>query len=288
MRIAFAGQGALGAAVLGATERAGHDVVAVIGDARRRRPLDRDAVRRRATAWVQEADADEASRLLDRVDLLLVADFGRIFHEAWAEVPRLGALNVHWSLLPLHRGPVPHTGCLLAGDAESGVTFHGLVRRVDGGPIVDQASFSLDAREDAMSLYRRAAELAGERTPTVLARVASDGVVGRQQPPGGSYQRRLRPDQLRLDWTRKTIELDRLVRAVTWPRPWTTWGRRRLQILSATPTTGAGEPGTLLSVGPPVVATGDGALRIDGAIGRWGAGWPGLGGRATAGLRLGQ
>ena len=199
-------------------------------------------------------------------DLLLLGNFGIIIRPAVLAVPRIGVVNVHWSLLPAHRGPNPSTSVLLAGETQTGVTFHVVDERIDAGPILDQQAFPIGPDDTATALYQRAAQEAERRVVDVLDNIERDGLVGVPQDLStGSYHRRVDADAAVLDFTRPAAELDRKVRALSQPMARFVWRGRTVFVSAARPIVGVDqEPGTVVSVRPHVtIACGEGALALD-------------------------
>src|SRR5205807_7329729 len=92
-------------------------------------------------------------------DLLVVVAYGQIIPPAVLSIPRLGALNVHASLLPRHRGAAPIARAILAGDPETGVSIMKMDELLDHGPVLATAPTPIGEREDAVPLTQRLAEL---------------------------------------------------------------------------------------------------------------------------------
>ena len=300
MRIALAANGRLGLGLLRALEDSGHDVVVLVRDGTSLPPtlrwLDhaggvlggRWTVEGRAfsrgipSVWLRTQDAREASRLSRyEPDLLLVGNFGLILRDSILGVPRLGAVNTHWSLLPHHRGAHPSTSVLLAGETETGVTFHVVDTRIDAGPILDQVAFPIGPDDTATSLYRRACEHAERRIVALVDRIEAEGCLsGRPQDlSAGSYWRRVTPERAVLDFDRPAAFLDRKVRALVQPLPRFRWRGRTVYVGAARPVQGVtAEPGTIVSSRPqPVIACGEGGLAITSAWVMWPPGpWPGV------------
>jgi methionyl-tRNA formyltransferase len=275
------------AALVRGVLEAGHEVVGWVGDGRQARVPTRLAVpmasavfeprtsalglsvwHRIPRLWFRgDARADAALLRSVAPDLLLSGDFSMIFKAPVLEVPAIGAVNAHWSLLPHHRGPCPSTAVLLAGDSESGLTFHVLTARIDAGDILLQRSFPLRPRDTALSVYCRAAELAAEEVSPLLAGIAANGLVGTPQDLAvGSYRRVPKRAEVRLDLTRPAVELDRMVRAVVSPMAWFEVGDQVVHVSHTMPDDTAvdAKAGTVLSNRPRVrVATGRGSLLLD-------------------------
>ena len=130
-----------------------------------------------------------------------------------------GALNLHPSLLPRHRGATPIPATILAGDAETGVTLMRMDEGLDTGPIVAQAHVPLDGHETTPALEERLAHVAaGLPRSTISGRGCGGELDARPQPAdGATLTRPLRRDDGRLDPRRSAAELERQVRAY---QPW--------------------------------------------------------------------
>jgi methionyl-tRNA formyltransferase len=196
-----------------------------------------------------------AAVLALRPELLILADYGQIVPAALLGVSH-GALNLHPSLLPRHRGATPIPAAILADDRETGVSLMQMDEGLDTGPIVAQSHEPLDGTETAPDLEDRLAEVAaGLLAETVgpWLRGARDAVS--QPAIGATVTRPLRREDGRLEPDRPAVELERQVRAyVPWPGTFIeTPGSGRLIVESATAI--AAEPG---DVGGRLVADGDG------------------------------
>lgn len=161
-------------------------------------------------------------------DIVVMASFDQILHDATLAVPRKGWLNVHPSLLPRHRGPEPIYWTIAQGDREAGITVHQTVPRIDAGPILAQRKTPVRPTDTAGSLARRLvaegllalddslASLRAGRSRTLAPRLDQ-----------GSYEPPVR--QTELDWDQPFEQIDRLVRAGHPDQPpfFTYRGRRR-------------------------------------------------------------
>src|SRR5258706_6676262 len=175
-----------------------------------------------------------------------------------------GALNLHGSKLPRLRGRAPINWALVECEEESGVTLHHMVKGPDEGDIVAQRAWRIGPRDTAKDLFFRAVDegklLLREIWPAVRA-----GTAPRvnQDDAKATYRGRRRPDDGRIDWSQPAKRIDGLVRAVTDPFPgaFTTLGGRKLMVWQGVPAAGRGSPGILID--EALVATGDGANRIE-------------------------
>jgi methionyl-tRNA formyltransferase len=125
-------------------------------------------------------------------------------------VPRLGWLNGHPSLLPLHRGPIPVAWAIRNGDAEIGITFHFMDAELDTGPIFVQRAIPLEELEPPDVFYPKAGLVMGEALAEALARIDAGEEGTPQQPGDGSYESFFTEDDVWLDLSRPAVELHRL------------------------------------------------------------------------------
>jgi len=152
-------------------------------------------------------------------DLLVVMAYGQILPQALLDVPRLGALNLHASLLPRHRGAAPVHAAVLAGDTESGITVMWMDAGLDTGDILLQRSCPLADDETAGSLHDRLAEMAPVALAEALAlirRVEAPRI--KQDESCATYSPKLDRGAGRIDWTAAAPEIERRVRGLyPWP-----------------------------------------------------------------------
>jgi methionyl-tRNA formyltransferase len=125
-------------------------------------------------------------------------------------VPRLGWLNGHPSLLPLHRGPVPVAWAIREGDEEIGITFHFMDAELDTGPILAQRRIPLGELEPPDDFYPKAGLIMGEALAEALARIDAGHTGTPQDPESGSYESFFTQDDVWLDLSRPAVELHRL------------------------------------------------------------------------------
>lgn len=207
-------------------------------------------------------------------DVFVVVAFGEILRRRHLDIPSRGSVNVHPSLLPRHRGPVPIAGALLAGDDVTGVTTMRVDRGVDTGDIYLQEATEVEAGENAGSLHDRLAVAGARLLVETLDGIASGTLLSVPQDHDRATSTRLlsKADGA-LDWGLPAEEIYRRVRAYTpWPgafttRPHTGKSRQRLVITRVCPADDLpprGRPGEILDVGGvgPLVACGRGHLRV--------------------------
>ena len=197
-------------------------------------------------------------------DLLVVVAYGLILPPAILAVPRLGALNVHGSLLPRWRGAAPVERALLAGDAQTGVCIMQMDAGLDTGPVFLARSTPIGPHDTGGSLRERLAQLGAEGLVEVAAGLEAGVAVARPQPDEGAcYAAKIDKREAQLDWTQPAQVLERTVRALApTPLAWTVWRGQRLRIGGAQLGIGSGPSGQVLAVGPQGVdvACGAGSL----------------------------
>lgn len=203
-------------------------------------------------------------------EAIVVAAFGQIIPQRVLDIPALGCINIHGSLLPRWRGAAPMQYALMAGDAETGVTTMMMDAGLDTGDILLQEAMPLDEIENWGALEPRLAEIGADllmRTLDLLAR--GDCPRTPQDASGVTLAPSLPPDSGRLDWDRPAQDLHNLVRGVS-PKPGAytfQQGKRlkvwRTEVVDGIGTAGGGA-GTVEHVGDGgiTIYTSKGALRL--------------------------
>jgi methionyl-tRNA formyltransferase len=183
-------------------------------------------------------------------------------------IPRLGAFNMHGSLLPRYRGRACVNWAIINGETETGATLHWMTQRPDEGDIVDQERVPITENDTALEVMLKVADAAGR----VLAESLPLIEAGRapripQDHSKATYFGRRRPEDGLIDWCVPARDVCNLIRAVTRPYPgaFTFLDGRKVFIWKATPLdekTGA-SPGRVVSREPLVIAAGKGAVRVE-------------------------
>jgi methionyl-tRNA formyltransferase len=181
------------------------------------------------------------------------------------DIPTLGALNLHGSLLPKYRGRVPVNWVIINGESETGATLHYMVEKPDAGDMVDQEKIPILFTDTALDLFNKVTEaavkvigrswplLAAGKAPRIPLDLAAGSYFGGRKPADGL-----------IDWTNGAVRIYNLVRGVTHPYPgaFTFLDGRKVTIWQAWPKEGKGEPGRVVSTDPLLVGTGVGVLEI--------------------------
>lgn len=269
MKIAFAGTPEFAVPTLLALLRSEHQLVGVLtqpdrprGRGQRPGPSPVKAAVAGAVPVAQPPalkTAEDRSQLIAwQPDVLVVVAYGLILPKAVLEIPRLGAVNVHASLLPRWRGAAPVERALLAGDQMTGVSIMLMDEGLDTGPILLQRAVAIGPEDTGTSLRAR---LAAQGAPLLLEALQGlgDGTLRPRPQPveGATYARKLQKIEAPIDWTRPAAEIERQVRALQpWPvaetvrRDPLTGVADRLLVHAArvapVPGSTAGEPGSIV------------------------------------------
>lgn len=206
-------------------------------------------------------------------DLIFSFYYRRLLCRELLEIPRLGGINLHGSLLPKYRGRSPVNWVLVNGERETGVTLHYMAEKADAGDIIAQKRVAIDMQDTALTLFRKmtvaARELLKETYPLIKAgtapRVAQDH--GQATKSGGRG-----PEDGKIAWGSSAPAVYNLIRAVTHPYPgaFTFYKGRKLYLWRAELngdilTRKAGAPGTIEAVKKGqgmIVSTGEGSLLV--------------------------
>ena len=280
LRIAFAGTPQFALPALNALLKSGHQVIGVLtqpdrpagrGQQLRASPVKLLAAEHRLPiAQPQTLKTPEGRAELTQwaPDVLVVVAYGLILPQAALDLPRLGCLNIHGSLLPRWRGAAPIQRAILAGDAETGVTIMQLDAGLDTGPMLLERRHPIGLHDTAGDLHDALSELGALALIEALGGIAAGTLKPRVQPAGATHAAKIDKSEASIDWTGSATQLDRQVRAFNpWPIAETPFGNETLRVIRARiaePGGVHGDPGTLLGVADDGlrVACGEGVLAI--------------------------
>lgn len=165
-------------------------------------------------------------------DLMVVVAYGQIIPAEVLAIPKRGAVNVHASLLPRHRGAAPIAHAILSGDAETGVTIMRMDEQLDHGPVLAVRRTAIGEGEDAAALTARLAIMGAELLVETVGRLDEIKAV-EQEHAGATIAPRLRREDGELEWSMDAHEIDRRVRALQpWPGATLPTNRGRVKVLS--------------------------------------------------------
>ncbi len=278
LRIVFAGTPEFAARHLQALLDAGHPVIAVYTQpdrpAGRGQKLMPSPVKQLALQYglpvLQPATlrdpAAQAELAALQPDLLLVVAYGLILPQTVLDIPRLGCINSHASLLPRWRGAAPIQRAIQAGDTLSGVTLMQMEAGLDTGPMLCKVTTPINTEDTAGNLHDRLAELGAQAMAAAIDPLASGELTPAVQDDQlATYAHKLNKDEARIDWQRPAVELERQIRAFNpWPVSHTTLNGESLKVLAAVLSEGSGPAGCILQASKEglTVACGTGALRL--------------------------
>jgi methionyl-tRNA formyltransferase len=201
-------------------------------------------------------------------DLLIVVAYGQILPQTVLDTPRLGAINVHASLLPAWRGAAPIARAIAAGEAESGVAIMQMEAGLDSGPVLNVLTCPIHPEDTAASLHDRLALLGKAALRQALDALWAGTATARVQDESRvSYARKLKKEEALLDWQLPAATLDRQVRAFN-PSPiaHTLFREKGLRVWQVRPIAATVDiaPGSITAIHKEsfAVACGDGQLEL--------------------------
>jgi len=177
-------------------------------------------------------DAEPVKRLRKlKPDLLVVVAYGQIIPASVLSIPSFGAVNVHASLLPRHRGAAPIAHAILSGDIQTGVTIMRMDEKLDHGPILEMRATAIAPSEDAGALTTRLAEIGAQLLVETVDRIDKITPV-EQEHARATIAPRLRKEDGELEWGMGAQEIDRRVRALQpWPGVTLPTNKGRVKVL---------------------------------------------------------
>ena len=191
-------------------------------------------------------------------DAIVIAAYGQILKQPLLDIPKRGALNVHASLLPRHRGASPVAAAILAGDEETGVTIMEVMLALDAGPMLSRRALPVAPEDTTGTLSAKLAELGADLLIETLPRWERGEIEPEPQDDSrATYAPPLRRDDAVIDWSLRAVDVWRGVRAYNpWPVATTPIAGEALRILDAWPLEEDPDvaPGTLLSMPDGAVA----------------------------------
>lgn len=233
---------------------AGYDVAAVVvaqgeqGQSRRTRQLEvKQVAVEHNIPVIAPADLDEAASELASFDAkaaVLIA-YGNLVPQAILDLFPVGIINVHPSLLPLHRGSTPLESVILEGAAETGVSLMRLASKMDAGPIYAQEKIELKGSETKQELADKLSVIGSKLVIEHLPAILSGSLRPTpQDEAAASYDELITKAAGQLDWSKTAVRLEREIRAYSgWPRSRARLGSTEVIITKAHVTDDSGQPG---------------------------------------------
>lgn len=200
-------------------------------------------------------------------DVCAVVAYGRILPQNVLDIPPLGCVNIHASLLPRYRGSAPYQWAVLDGLKETGVTAMYLVREMDAGDIIDVSKTPIGENETAGELLDRLAVLGASLLSKTLSRFAAGEKITPtpQDPSLVSYAPMLDKALCPIDWSKTAHQVHDQVRGLhPWPVATMELDGKTFKVHETRVVSGEGQPGTILELNKNglVIACGEGAVEI--------------------------
>ena len=213
----------------------------------------------------KDAETAEQLRAL-KPDVCAVVAYGRILPQAILDIPTMGCVNIHASLLPQYRGSAPYQWAVLDGLAETGVSAQYMALKMDAGDVIDVAKTPIGPNETAGELLDRLAVLGAELLSKTLSRLATGNVAATVQDESAvSYAPMLDKAMCPIDWSKTAQQVHNQVRGLhPWPVATAELADTKFKIHQTVVVDGSGKPGEILELTKTglVVACGEGAVEI--------------------------
>lgn len=198
-------------------------------------------------------------------DVFVVCQYGLIIPQWVLDLPKQGTLNVHTSLLPKYRGASPIQTALLNGETETGITIMLMDAKMDHGPILAQATLTIDPDDTYPELSKKMESLAANFLVTTLPLWLTGSITPEDQDESQvSLCKMFSREDGKIDFSRTATEIYNQYRGLTpWPGIWTVWQEKRLKLLSIKPTPAAGTPGVVRAQDNHLlIGAGEGSIEV--------------------------
>ena len=235
-------------------------------------PVKEEAVRRGIPVFQPEkARHPEAVARIqaETPDLIVVVAYGHILPKSILDIPRLGCINVHASLLPKYRGAAPINWAVARGETVTGITIMRMDEGMDTGPMLHVREVPIGEEDTAETMFSKLSALGADALQEALRRLRDGTLVGTPQDASlATYAPMLKKEHGRIGWNRPAREVRDLVRGMApWPSAYTLHAGKTLKVLSSAvdgEARPAGEPGEVVALGRDgiAVACGEGVLRL--------------------------
>lgn len=195
-------------------------------------------------------------------DIIVVVAYGRLLPKEILDIPPMGCVNIHVSLLPRYRGAAPVQHALLAGETQTGVSAMYMDEGLDTGDIIAQIPIDISEDDDAWTLFARSAQVGGQLLEETLCDI-ENGAARRtpQNAEKATYAPPLKKEMGLFDFNGDAREIVNKVRALClWPAAWFVRGGKTVKVLEARYSALCGAPGEVLSTRPLTVAAKNGAV----------------------------
>lgn len=207
--------------------------------------------------------SDDLQKLIDlEPDLIVTAAFGQILPKALLDAPKLGAINVHASLLPKYRGGAPIHQAIIDGEKETGVTIMYMAPKLDAGDIISQQAIDIEANDDVGSMHDKLSFLGAD----LLAKTLPDIINGtndriEQNESEATFASNISREDERIDWTQPAQAVYNHIRGLSpWPVAYTKLDDTNMKLYAAKIVEGNnGEPGEIIETTKKAIIVGTGS-----------------------------
>lgn len=244
LSIVFMGTPDFAIPALNAIAQGNHEIKAVVTQPDKPRgrgrkltppPVKKWAMQRNIPVYQPEKVRDkEFVEILQNIapDIIVTAAFGQILSREVLDLPSLGSINIHASLLPKYRGASPIQHALINGESETGITIMYMEEELDAGDIILQKKIQILAEDNAEDLHDKLAILGGTAIKEALDIFSQGKPAARvQNHKQATYCSKINKAMGEIDWSRGAVEIKNLVRGMTpWPGAYTFVGDRRIKV----------------------------------------------------------
>ncbi len=279
LKIIFAGTPDFAASALSACISSRHEVTAVYtqpdrpsGRGRKKTygPVKQLAVNANLPVHQPDCFSPEQQEILSELkpDVMLVSAYGSLLPQAVLDIPKLGCINIHASLLPKWRGAAPIQRAIIAGDSHTGISMMQMVEELDAGPVLKMFDCEISPTDTGSSLHDRLAKIAEDEIVQVLENLADNKLIAKPQDHNhSSYAKKLSKQEANINWPESAVLIERKIRAFNaWPIAYTFLNNQRLRIWKAevNAVEHSQQPGLIMSTDNQAiqVAAGEGAVNI--------------------------
>ena len=235
-------------------------------------PVKEEAVRRGIAVFQPEKarHPDAVARIAaEAPDLIVVVAYGHILPKSILDIPRIGCINVHASLLPKYRGAAPINWAVARGETTTGITIMRMDEGMDTGPMLHVRETPIGGEDTAETMFSKLSLLGAEALREALRKLREGTLDETPQDAAlATYAPKLTKEHGRIDWSRPAGEVRNLVRGMTpWPSAFAVHAGKALKVLSSAVSGESGaaaEPGEIVALGRDGigVACGEGVLRL--------------------------
>lgn len=247
MRIVFMGTPDFSVPALKALVEAGHEVAAVVtqpdkprgrGKEMQMTPVKLQAMEYHIPVYQPVKVRDESFVQVLReleADVFVVIAFGQLLPKAVLDLPRLGCVNIHASLLPRYRGAAPIQWCVINGEKETGVTTMMMDVGLDTGDMLEKTVIPLEVKETGGSLHHKLSMAGGDLILSTLKKLEEGAIKGIPQSEEGTcYAKMLTKSLGDIDWEKDALSIERLIRGLNpWPSAYTAWNGKTIKLWDA-------------------------------------------------------